>query len=106
MISTAPPGRSKRRPSNSAPLRKTATHSPISLFKQQGHILGYGIADLVRVFDPGLIVLGGGLAEAKFRDQFLDWVKEGFNDRAWSVYRHSPIEPEKSTTELRVGRGW
>ena len=77
----------------------------ISLFKQQGHILGYGIADLVRVFDPGLIVLGGGLAEAKFRDQFLDWVKEGFNDRAWSVYRHSPIEPEKLITDFEWAEG-
>lgn len=77
----------------------------ISLFRQQGHILGYGIADLVRVFDPGLVVLGGGLAEAKFRDQFMDWLKEGFNDRAWSVYRHSPIEPEKATTVFEWAAG-
>ena len=77
----------------------------ISLFRQQGHILGYGIADLVRVFDPGLVVLGGGLAEAKFRDQFMEWLKEGFNDRAWSVYRHSPIEPEKATTVFEWAAG-
>lgn len=77
----------------------------IQLFRQQGLILGYGIADLVRVFDPGLVVLGGGLAEAKFRDQFLDWVREGFNDRAWSVYRHSPIEPEKATTDFEWAIG-
>ena len=77
----------------------------ISLFRQQGHILGYGIADLVRVFDPGLVVLGGGLAEAKFRDQFMDWLKQGFNDRAWSVYRHSPIEPEKATTVFEWAEG-
>ena len=77
----------------------------ISLFRQQGHILGYGIADLVRVFDPGLVVLGGGLAEAKFRDQFMEWLKEGFTDRAWSVYRHSPIEPEKATTVFEWAAG-
>jgi len=77
----------------------------IQLFKQQGHILGYGIADLVRVFDPGLVVLGGGLAEAKFRDKFLDWVKEGFAERAWAVYRRSPIEPEKTTTDFEWAEG-
>ena len=77
----------------------------LSLFKQQGHILGYGIADLVRLFDPGLVVLGGGLAESKFRDQFMDWVKEGFANRAWSVYRHSPIEPEKTTTDFQWAEG-
>lgn len=77
----------------------------IQLFKQQGFILGYGIADLVRVLDPGLVVLGGGLAESKFRDQFLDWVREGFTERAWPVYRHSPIEPEKETTRFEWAEG-
>ncbi len=77
----------------------------LQLFKQQGHILGYGIADLVRVFDPGLVVLGGGLAEAKFRDRFMEWVKEGFAGRAWSVYRNSPIDPEKATTSFEWAEG-
>lgn len=77
----------------------------IQLFKQQGFILGYGIADLVRVFDPGLVVIGGGLAEAKFRDQFMEWVKEGFRDRAWPIYRHSPIEPAKATTVFQWAEG-
>jgi len=77
----------------------------IQLFKQQGFILGYGIADIVRTLDPGLVVIGGGLAEAKFRDQFLDWVREGFNERAWSIYRHSPIEPEKATTRFEWAQG-
>jgi len=77
----------------------------IQLFKQQGFILGYGIADLVRVFDPGLVVIGGGLAESKFRDQFLDWVREGFTERAWPIYRHSPIEPEKETTRFEWAEG-
>ena len=77
----------------------------IQLFRQQGFILGYGIADLVRVFDPGLVVIGGGLAESAFRDRFMEWVREGFNDRAWSVYRHSPIEPEKATTVFEWAEG-
>jgi len=77
----------------------------LQLFKDQGFKLGYGIADLVRILDPGLVVLGGGLAEASFRDQYLGWVKEGFAERAWLMYRHSPIEPEKTTTHFEWAEG-
>lgn len=89
-------------------LRTLAEHGDalsIQLFKQQGFILGYGIADLVRTFDPGLVVIGGGLAEAKFRNDFLDWVREGFADRAWPIYRHSPIDPQKETTRFEWAEG-
>ncbi|MEY3394740.1 MAG: hypothetical protein RL346_976 [Verrucomicrobiota bacterium] len=89
-------------------LRTLAEHGDplaIQLFKQQGFILGYGIADLVRTFDPGLVVIGGGLAEAKFRDTFLDWVRDGFKERAWPIYRHSPIDPEKVTTRFEWAEG-
>ncbi|MDF1849345.1 MAG: ROK family protein [Verrucomicrobiales bacterium] len=76
------------------------------LFQQQARILGYGIADLVRVFDPGLVVLGGGLAETEgFRDTYLDWMKEGFEERAWAMYSHSPIDPEKITTRFEWATG-
>jgi len=80
----------------------------ISIFRQQGQILGYGIADLVRVFDPGLVVIGGGLAETSFRDQYMDWVREGFTERAWEVYQRSPIDPQKETTrfEWATGGDW
>lgn len=77
----------------------------VSIFRQQGKILGYGLADLVRVFDPGLVVIGGGLAETSFRDHYLDWVLEGFAERAWSVYRHSPLDPEKETTRFEWASG-
>lgn len=77
----------------------------ISIFRQQGQILGYGLADLVRVFDPGLVVIGGGLAETGFRDQYLDWILEGFKTRAWPVYWRSPIDPEKETTQFEWASG-
>lgn len=77
----------------------------VSIFKQQGFILGYLIADLVRVFDPGLVVIGGGLAETSFRDQYMGWVEEGFADRAWPVYRFSPVEPDKQTTRFEWATG-
>lgn len=77
----------------------------VQIFKQQGHILGYAIADMVRVFDPGLVVIGGGLAETTFRDQYMAWIGEGFAERAWPVYRHSPLDPEKITTRFEWAIG-
>lgn len=77
----------------------------IQLFKKQGYILGWAIADLVRVFDPGLVVLGGGLAESSFRDRYMEWIQEGFVDRAWPVYRFSPIEENKVTTRFEWATG-
>jgi glucokinase len=77
----------------------------VSIFRQQGNILGYGLADLVRVFDPGLVVIGGGLAETSFRDLYMEWVLEGFRERAWPVYLNSPIDPEVATTHFEWARG-
>jgi glucokinase len=75
------------------------------IFEQQGMILGYALADLVRVFDPGLVVIGGGLAEASFRDRYLEWVLEGFDSRAWPMYRRSPLDPKKATTRFEWATG-
>lgn len=77
----------------------------VQIFKQQGYILGYAIADMVRTVDPGLVVIGGGLAETTFRDQYMEWIGEGFADRAWPVYRHSPIDPDKVTTQFEWASG-
>ncbi|MBK1883237.1 ROK family protein [Luteolibacter pohnpeiensis] len=77
----------------------------VGIFKQQGFILGYAIADLVRVFDPGLVVIGGGLAETSFRDLYMEWIMDGFKDRAWPVYLRSPLDPEKITTQFQWAIG-
>ena len=77
----------------------------VKIFREQGFILGYAIADMVRMFDPGLVVIGGGLAETSFRDQYMEWIQEGFADRAWPVYRRSPIDPEKITTHFEWASG-
>ena len=77
----------------------------VQIFRQQGFILGYAIADMVRSFDPGLVVIGGGLAETSFRDQYMNWIEEGFADRAWPVYRVSPLDPEKITTRFEWAIG-
>lgn len=75
------------------------------LFRQQGNILGYALGDIVRSFDPGLVVIGGGLAEADFRDEFMDWVREGFTERAWPAYIQSPINPAHKTTLFEWATG-
>lgn len=77
----------------------------IEIFKQQGIIFGYGLADLVRVFDPGLVVIGGGLAETSFRETYLQWILEGFEQRAWPIYYRSPIEPDTFTTRFEWALG-
>lgn len=77
----------------------------VGIFQRQGHILGYALADLVRVFDPGLVVIGGGLAETGFRGQYLEWVRGGFRERAWPMYDHSPLDPEKATTRFEWAVG-
>ncbi len=76
----------------------------IKIFKRQGHIFGYGIADLVRLFDPGLVVIGGGLAETSFRDQYMEWIREGFKERAWPVYLKNPFDSNKVTTRIEWAR--
>jgi len=76
----------------------------VELFRQQAFILGYGLADLVRLFDPGLVVIGGGLAETGFRDRYREWVLEGFDDRIWPVYRHNPLDPTQETTRFEWAR--
>jgi len=50
-------------------------------------------------------VIGGGLAETSFRDQYMDWIQEGFADRAWPAYRISPLDPTKVTTRFEWAIG-
>jgi glucokinase len=77
----------------------------VQIFRQQGFILGYAIADIVRSFDPGLVVIGGGLAETTFRDTYMEWIQEGFADRAWPAYRVSPLDSSKLTTQFEWAIG-
>ncbi len=72
----------------------------VQIFKQQGFIFGYGLGDLLRLFDPGLVVIGGGLAETSFRDQYLKWVVEGMEEHGWPMYKRSPIDSQKTTTQI------
>jgi glucokinase len=54
--------------------------------------LGIACANLVRIFDPQMIVLGGGVALAG--DKLLKPVRQAFTQRTWT------IRPEQVTIEL------
>lgn len=77
----------------------------LEIFQKQGHILGYGLGDLVSILDPGLIVIGGGLAETGFRDWYLDAIQFGFDNRAAPFYKERPIEPHDKTTTIEWAIG-
>lgn len=77
----------------------------IAIFKKQGFIHGYAIADLVKLFDPGLVVIGGGLSETIFRDKYMEFVMEGFQYRAWPMNITSPIDRNRKTTHIEWAIG-
>lgn len=77
----------------------------VGLFQDQGYKLGYAIADMVRLFDPGLVVIGGGLAESSFRDRYMSWVHEGFDARAWPIYQKNPLDETAISTRFEWASG-
>jgi len=52
----------------------------IKVYLEAGRLLGYGVANLVSLFDPEIIVIGGGLAQAS--DLFLDALRKSMKERA------------------------
>jgi glucokinase len=55
----------------------------IKVYLEAGRLLGYGAANLVSLFDPEIIVLTGGLAQAS--DLFLDVLREATKERAQPI---------------------
>ena len=52
----------------------------IEVFLEAGRLLGYGVANLVSLLDPEMVVLGGGLAKAS--DVYLDALRNAMKERA------------------------
>jgi len=52
----------------------------IRIFKLTGQLLGVGIANVVNLFDPEIILLGGGVMHAQ--DLFMDELKASLKERA------------------------
>ena len=55
----------------------------IEVFLEAGRWLGYGVANLVSLFDPEIVVIGGGLAKAS--DLYLDALKKTMKERAQPI---------------------
>ncbi len=77
----------------------------LEIFRKQANVLGYVLGDQCSELDPGLIVIGGGLAETKFRDWYLQEVRRGFQRRASPFYQQSPIPPHEPTTRFEWAIG-
>lgn len=55
----------------------------IEVYLEAGRRLGYGVANLVSLFDPEIVVIGGGLARAS--DLFLDALRKAMKERAQPI---------------------
>ena len=55
----------------------------IEVFLEAGRWLGYGVANLVSLFDPETVVIGGGMAKAN--DLYLDALKKAMMERAQPI---------------------
>lgn len=79
----------------------------LEIFGTQARALGYALGDAASLFDPGLIVIGGGMSETKphFRDWYIECIREGFRGRAEKCYQFSPLDPEMATTTIEWAIG-
>ncbi len=72
----------KLRPENEKPLscreifELSYTNSPaaVKVVKENAELVGIGLANLITIFAPEIIVLGGGMSEA--RDSYLDMIRK------------------------------
>jgi glucokinase len=55
----------------------------IDVFLEAGRLLGYGVANLVSLFDPEMVVIGGGLAGAS--DLFMGALRKGMKERVQPI---------------------
>ena len=55
----------------------------VEIYREAGRTLGHGVANLVSLFDPEIVVIGGGLAKAS--DLFLDALRKAAKERAQPI---------------------
>jgi len=55
----------------------------IAVYLNAGRLLGYGVANMVSLFDPEIVVISGGLAGAS--DLFLDALRKAMKERAQPI---------------------
>ena len=55
----------------------------LKVYREAGRMLGYGVANLVSLFDPEVVIIGGGLARAS--SLFLEPLREAMRERAQPI---------------------
>jgi glucokinase len=55
----------------------------LKVYREAGRMLGYGVANLVSLFDPELVIIGGGLAGAS--GLFIAALREAMRERAQPI---------------------
>jgi glucokinase len=55
----------------------------IRVYREAGRLLGHGVANLVSLFDPEIVVIGGGLAKAS--DLFMEALQKAAKERAQPI---------------------
>jgi glucokinase len=68
---------------NVAAAARCGDPTAIQIYFEAGRILGYAVANLVSLFDPQIVVIGGGLAKAA--DLFLDSLQKAAKERAQPI---------------------
>ena len=66
----------------------------MEIFDFQAHALGFHVANLVTLLDPGIVVIGGGLMDheattSEFRERYLHIVRETALPYLWPVQRNT-----------------
>lgn len=51
----------------------------LEIFRQAGRLLGFGAANIVSLFDPEVVIIGGGMAGAA--DLYLDSLRDAMLER-------------------------
>jgi glucokinase len=52
----------------------------LDIFREAGRLLGFGVANMISLFDPEVVIIGGGMAGAA--DLYLDSLREAMLERA------------------------
>lgn len=68
---------------NVAAAARCGDPAAVQIYVEAGRILGYAVANLVSLFDPEIVVIGGGLAKAS--DLFLESLQKAAKERAQPI---------------------
>lgn len=71
---------SRTTPHEVAKAARRGDRMALDVFRQAGRLLGFGIANMISLFDPQVVIIGGGMAAAA--DLYLDSLRAAILERA------------------------